>query len=154
MHTHTYSYAHIHIHKHTHTQNTHTHTHAHIYTHTYTHTLTHVNLATSNIWIRAPKLKLLCAKATLCYRSKTLYHTEKREFGCPGFHKEYKTHPPKPAEVEPSFRKVSLYSLQNYICFSPLTSGLEFWPQIYSLSQALDWGLQSKILASTKMGRA
>ena len=26
----------------------------------------------------------------------------------------------------------------------------EFWPQIFSLSQALDWGLLSKILASTK----
>jgi len=30
----------------------------------------------------------------------------------------------------------------------------EFWPQIYSLSQALDWGLLSKILASMKMGGA
>jgi len=35
---------------------------------------------------------------------------------------------------------------------SPLVR--EFWPQIYSLWKALDWGLLSKTLASTKMGRA
>jgi len=53
-----------------------------------------------------------------------LYHTEKQGFGYPGFQIKFKTHPPKPAEVEPSFRKVSLL-LQNYVCFSPLTSELE-----------------------------
>jgi len=46
----------------------------------------------------------------------------------------------------------SAYPLQNYLCFTSLISGFEFWPQTYSLWQALDWGLLSKILASTKMG--
>jgi len=71
--------------------------------------------------------------------SKNLYHTEKQGFGWPGFQKKIQTHPPKPAEIEPSFRIVSLPPA-NYICFSPLTSGLESsgHMQIYSLSQALD----------------
>ena len=38
--------------------------------------------------------------------------------------KKIHTHPLNPAEAKPSFRKVS-YPLQNYIRFSPLTSGLE-----------------------------
>ena len=61
---------------------------------------------------------------TLCYRLKTLYYTEKQGFGYPGFQIKFKTHPPKLAEFEPSFRKVSLLPA-NYVCFSPLTSGLE-----------------------------
>jgi len=72
-----------------------------------------------------------------------------KDFATCGFQKMFQTHPPKPAEAKPSFRNVSL-PLQNYSCFSPLTSGLEFWPQIYSLWQAMDWGLLSKILASMK----
>jgi len=55
---------------------------------------------------------------------KTLYHTEKQGFGYLGFQKKFQTHPPKPTEAEPSFRK-SAYSLKYYACFSPLTSGLE-----------------------------
>ena len=39
---------------------------------------------------------------------KTLYHPENQEFGYPGFQKKFQMHPPKPAEAEPSFRKVSL----------------------------------------------
>ena len=46
----------------------------------------------------------------------------------------------------------SAYPLQNYVCFSSLTP--QFWPQIYCLWHALDWGLLSKILASTEMGGA
>ena len=39
---------------------------------------------------------------------KTLYHTEKQGFGYPWLSKKFQTHPPKPAEAEPSFGKVSL----------------------------------------------
>ena len=60
---------------------------------------------------------------TLCYRSTTLYHTEKQGFGYPGFQIKFKTHPTKLAEVEPSFRKVSLLPAKLCILF-PLTSGL------------------------------
>jgi len=48
-----------------------------------------------------------------------------KDFATCGFQKMFQTHPPKPAEAKPSFRNVSL-PLQNYSCFSPLTSGLEF----------------------------
>jgi len=63
---------------------------------------------------------------------------------------DFKTHPPKPAEAEPSFRKVSLLPAKLCMLFPAHLWAGEFWPQIYSLSQALDWGLLSKILASTK----
>jgi len=44
----------------------------------------------------------------------------------------FQTHPPKPSEAEPSFRKVSL-PLQNYIMLFPLHLWVrEFWPQTYS----------------------
>jgi len=39
---------------------------------------------------------------------KTLYHTEKQGFGYLWLAKTFQTHPLIPAEVEPSFRKVSL----------------------------------------------
>jgi len=39
---------------------------------------------------------------------KTLYHTEKQGLGYPWLSKKFQTHPPKPAEAEPNFRKVSL----------------------------------------------
>ena len=61
-----------------------------------------------------------------------LYHTEKQGFGRRGFQIKFKIHPPKPAEVEPSFRKVSLL-LQNYVFFSPLTSGLESFGHKFTL---------------------
>ena len=49
----------------------------------------------------------------------------KQGFGNPWFSKpKFQTHAIKPTETEPSLRKVSL-PLQNYVCFSPLTSGLE-----------------------------
>ena len=68
--------------------------------------------------------------------------------------KKFQTHPPKPAEAEPSFRKVSLPPAKPHTLFPTCLWVREFWPQIYSLWQALDWGLLSKILASTKMGGA
>jgi len=41
----------------------------------------------------------------------------------------------------------SAYPLQNYIMLISAHLWVrEFWPQIYSLRQALDWGLLSKIL--------
>ena len=90
---------------------------------------------------------------TLCYRWK-LYHTEKQGFGYTWLSKKFQTHPPKPAKAEPSFRKVSLPPAKLRMLF-PLTSEVrESWPQIFSLWQALDWGLLSKILASMKMGGA
>ena len=63
-------------------------------------------------------------------------------------------HPTKPAEVEPSFRKVSLLPAKLRMLFPAHLWVREFWPQIYSLWQALDWGLLSNILASMKMGGA
>ena len=91
---------------------------------------------------------------TWCYRSETLYHTEKQGFGYPGFQIKFKKHPPKPAEVEHSFRKVSLLPATLFMLFPAHLWVREFWPQTYSLSQALDWGLLYKILASMEMGRA
>ena len=55
--------------------------------------------------------------------------------------------PPKPAEIEPSFRKVGL---KLRMLFPAHLWVREFWPQLYSLWQAQDWGLLSKILASWK----
>ena len=118
-----------------------------------THTLTPPSINTQN---RSKNYVLIYHDMhwTLCYRSKTLYHTEKQGFGYPGFQIKFKTHPPKPAEVEPSFRKVSLPPAKLRMLFPAYLWVREFWQQIYSLQQALDWGLLSKILASKKMGGA
>jgi len=86
--------------------------------------------------------------------SKTLHHTERQGFGHSSFQIKFKTQPPKPAEVEPNFRKVSLLPAKLRMLFPAHLWVREFWPQIYSLSQALDLGLLSKILASMKMGGA
>jgi len=51
------------------------------------------------------------------------YHIEKQGFGYPWLSKNIQTHQPKPAEAEPSFRKVSLPPANN-ACFSLLNSGL------------------------------
>ena len=85
---------------------------------------------------------------------KTLYHTEKQGFGYPGFQKKFQMHPPKPAEAEPSFRKVSLPPAKLHMLFPAHFLFREFWPQIYSLWLALDRNLQSKILSSMKISRA
>jgi len=61
---------------------------------------------------------------TLCYRSKTLYHTEKWGFGYLGFQQKYR-HTHQNRLMSSPVSEKSTYSLQNYICFSPLTSGLE-----------------------------
>ena len=77
----------------------------------------------------------------LCYRSKTLYHTEKRGFGYLGFQKKKKskTHPPKPAEVEPSFRKVSLLPTKLRMLFHAHLWVREFW----RILQSTVWPHQS-----------
>jgi len=77
---------------------------------------------------------------------KTLYHTEKQGFGYPLAFKKIPDTPTKPAEAEPSFRKVSL-PLQNYVCFSPLTSGLRSFGHKSTVAYY-------SILASMKMGGA
>ena len=101
------------------------------------------------------KLRSYCFIMTcieLCVIGQKLSITLKRGFGYLGFQKKFKTHPPKLAEVEPSFRKVSLLPAKLRMLFPAHPWVREFWPQIYSLSQTLNWGLLSKILASTKMG--
>jgi len=69
---------------------------------------------------------------------KTLYQTEKQGFGHCGLQIKFKTHPPKLAEIEPSFRKVSLLPAKLRILFPAHLWVREFWPQMYLLSQALD----------------
>jgi len=60
----------------------------------------------------------------------------------------------KLAEAKPSFRKVSLPPAKLRMLFPAYLWVRKFWPQIYSLWRALDGGLLSNILASTKMGGA
>ena len=49
------------------------------------------------------------------------------------FQIKFQTHPPKPAEAEPSFRKVSLSPAKLHMLFPTHLWVREFWPQIYSL---------------------
>jgi len=62
---------------------------------------------------------------TLCYRSKLSITLKSKDLATRGFQKKFQTHPPNPLKPSP----VSAYPLQNYVCSSPLTSGLE--RQIY-----------------------
>ena len=66
---------------------------------------------------------------------KTLHHTEKQGFGYLWLSKKtFQTHPPKPTEAEPHFKKVSLPAkLRVCILFPTHLWVREFWPQIYSL---------------------
>jgi len=57
-------------------------------------------------------------------QAKTLYHTEKQGFGYPWLSKNVHTTHQNPLKSSPDSGKLS-YPLQNYVCFSPLTSGLE-----------------------------
>ena len=50
-------------------------------------------------------------------QAKTVYHTEKQGFGYLWLSKKFKTRPPKPAEVEPSFRKVSVPPAKLHMLF-------------------------------------
>ena len=75
---------------------------------------------------------------------KTLYHPEKQGFGYPWLSKKFQTHPPKPAEAEPSLRNVIQPPAKLRMLFPAHLWVREFWPQIDSLWQVLDWGLPSK----------
>ena len=80
---------------------------------------------------------------------KTLYHTEKqRDLAILAF-KKFQTHPPKPVEVEPSFRKVSLPAKLHMLIFGFESLATNLLPLI-----GPGFCLLSKILASTKMGGA
>jgi len=50
-----------------------------------------------------------------------------------GFQEKFRTHPPNPAEVKPSFRKVTLPLAKLRMLFPTHLWVREFWPQIYSL---------------------
>jgi len=57
------------------------------------------------------------------YRSKLSNTLKSKDLAILAF-KKFQTHPPKPSEVEPSFRKVCLPPAKLHI-LSPLTSGLD-----------------------------
>jgi len=54
---------------------------------------------------------------------KTLSHWKARIW-LPWLSKKFQTHPPRPTEIKPSFRKVSLHPAKLHV-FPLLTSGLE-----------------------------
>jgi len=70
----------------------------------------------------------------LWLKVKTLYHTEKQGFGSLWLSKKNSSqNPPKPAEAEPSFRKISLLPAKLCMLFLAHLWVREFWPQIFSL---------------------
>ena len=107
-------------------------------------------------WVQVKKLQMDLSWHALnsMLQVKILYHTEKQRFGYLWLSKKIQTYPPKPSEAEPSFGKVNLPPEKLHMLFHTDLWVRESWPQIYSLWQALDWGLLFKILASTKIGRA
>ena len=119
----------------------------------HTHTLTPSSINTQNrsknyVWIYHGM------HWTLWYGTKLSVTLKSKDLAILWFWKRFQTHPLKPAEAKPSLRKVSLLSAKLHMLFPAHLWVTEFWPQIYSLWQVLNWGLLSKILASTKMGRA
>ena len=56
---------------------------------------------------------------------KNLYHTEKQGFGYPWPSKKNSRHTHQNSLKLSPVSERSAYALQNYVCFSPLTSGLE-----------------------------
>ena len=85
-------------------------------------------------------------------QAKTLYHTEKQGFGYLCLSKKILDTPTKTHWSRAQFQEG-----HPTPCKTTFPTHLwvrEFWPQIYSLWQALDWGLLSSILASMEMGRA
>ena len=64
----------------------------------------------------------------------SLSHRKARIWLSEAFKKEkFQTHPPKPAEAEPSFRKVRLPPVKLCMLFPTQLWVREFWPQIYSV---------------------
>jgi len=85
----------------------------------------------------------------------TLYHTEKQGLGYLWLSKIISRHTHQNWLKSSLVSETSAYLLQNYVCFSPLTSGLESFGDKSTPSDRPwieDWGLLSKILASTKKG--
>ena len=88
-------------------------------------------------------------------KAKTLYHTEKQGLGYPWLSEKNSRHthqnPLKPSPVS----ERSAYPLQNYVCFSSLTSGLESFGHKSTTSDR-PWieTYCPNILASMKMGGA
>ena len=66
---------------------------------------------------------MACIELYICYRSKLSITLKSKDLVTHGFQK-IQTHPQKPTEAMPSFRKVSLPPAK-YVYFSPLTSGLD-----------------------------
>ena len=56
-----------------------------------------------------------------------------------GFQKKIAAHPIKPAKAKANFRKVTLLPAKLGMLFLTHLWIRKFWPQIYSLSQDLDW---------------
>ena len=82
---------------------------------------------------------------------KTLYHTEMQGFGYPWLSKKIPDTHQNPLKLSPVSER-SAYPLQNYVRFSPLTSGLEsFGHKCTPFDRP--W-IESKFLASTKVGGA
>jgi len=89
-----------------------------------------------------------------CNKPKLSNTLKSKDLAILAFKKKFQTHPPKLAEVESSFREVSLPPAKLGMLF-PLTSGLESFGDKSTPSDRPwieDWGLLSKILASTKKG--
>jgi len=97
-----------------------------------THTLTSSSINTHNrsknyVWIYHGM------HCTLHYRQKLSIILKSKDLATRGFQKKFQTHPPKPAEVKPSFRKVTLPPEKLSMPFPAHLWVREFWPQIYSL---------------------
>ena len=89
----------------------------------HTHTLTPSPINTQNrsrnyVWIYHGM------HWTLCYRQKSLSHWKSKDLATRGFQKNSRHTHQNLLKTSPVSER-SAYPLQNYICFSPLTSGLE-----------------------------
>ena len=81
------------------------------------------------------------------------YYTEKQVFGYLWLSKKKPDTPTKTCWSQAQFQKGQPTPCKLYMLFPAHLWVREFWPQIYSLWQALDWGLLCTILASTKNGQ-
>ena len=102
--------------------------------------------------VKKPRMDLSWHALNSTLQAKTLYHTEKQGLGY-----LWPKNPDTPTKTRWSraqFQKGQPTPCKTMYAFPAHLWVREFWPQIYSLWRALDWGLLSNILASTKMGRA
>jgi len=98
-----------------------------------THTINTQNRSKNYVWIYHGM------HWTLHYRQKLSITLKSKDLATCGFQNKFQTHPPKPTEAKPSFRKVNLPPAKLRMLFPAHLWVREFWPQIYSLWQALDW---------------